>query len=1090
MFPSDWTSGLSVPTLSLIDDDNNVVARRYLPTASRPLEAIRKGLAEIYEEVGEKVTVKAAGTTGSGRYLTGYFIGADEIHNEITAQATAAIAWDPKVDTIFEIGGQDSKYIRIDNGVVTDFEMNKVCAAGTGSFLQEQAEKLGINIIDEFQELALASETPSRLGDRCTVFIEADLNTGQQRGARKDDLVAGLAYSIVLNYIRKVVGTRRIGERIFFQGGVTNNAAVVAAFQEVTGKNIIIPPHFDVTGAIGAAMLAREKSVEKGLTDSAFKGFEACQVPYSMDKFTCEDCANQCEVRTVTIEGEDRILYIGDRCDKYGKHERGRRPNIPNLFTERRRILMSGYDEQAARIRDERISIGLPRQLMAYWQQFPFWRTFFEELGFRLVLSRKTDRKLVTEALSMITAETCFPVESLFGHVQDLFDQDVDRIFLPFVVDMQADDNNPTVNYNCPWIQSYPYMIKAALKDKPEQLGKLMIPTLHFRYFERALVPDLSAYMKAEFDIPEKKTRAALALADDAQRSFESALHDRGTEILEHLDPERRTAVILGRPYNAGDPLINLELVEKLIKKNVFPIPLDYLPLEREDIFDDYYMMYWPNGRKILAGARLVAADPRLDAVYIGNFRCGPDSFLQHYVGREMGRKPFLFLEVDEHSADAGMITRIEAFLDSRGGARTSPPTKRSGRKVMGENAVLEERRLWIPFMNEASSVLAAASRRCGVDAWPLPMQDNEDIELGRQYLTGKECFPMIATTGSFLKKLREDGVDPSKTAFFMPDHAGPCRFGQYNKMQKIIFDRLGYGDAEIAAPTNEDSYAGLSAGQGNKFRLAVLRGFYGVDLLKKFRQEAQPYEANPGDVRRVYETGLAMIVEETEHRPKDMPEILRQIGEMFRAIPMIVGPRKPVVLIVGEIFMRDNPFCSGGVVDTLESLGAETLMTPFTEWLTYSSARWERDSRWKGDRVGLIRARMQKLLTRTFLHPIEKSVEDLLTLEREVSIESMLAHCGPYIHRDYDGDPALALGTAAALAETGIAGVVNILPFTCMPGTLISAVAPAFRKDHGSIPWLNVDYDGQDKGSMNTRLQAFVHQVREYAESNNRRPE
>ncbi|MCD4709412.1 MAG: acyl-CoA dehydratase activase, partial [Bacteroidales bacterium] len=248
--PYEVYLGLDVGSLStnvvLIDEQNRVIARRYQSTASKPLEAIRLGMSEIFEEVGNRVVVKGAATTGSGRYLTGDFVGADLIRNEITSQATAAIAFDPEVDTIFEIGGQDSKYISIDNGVVVDFEMNKVCAAGTGSFLEEQAEKLDINIIEEFGEMALGAKKPAGLGDRCTVFMESDLNAFQQKGVEKENLVGGLAYSIVYNYIQKVVRKKRIGNHILFQGGVTNNRAVVAAFEKVTGKKIHIPPHFDV----------------------------------------------------------------------------------------------------------------------------------------------------------------------------------------------------------------------------------------------------------------------------------------------------------------------------------------------------------------------------------------------------------------------------------------------------------------------------------------------------------------------------------------------------------------------------------------------------------------------------------------------------------------------------------------------------------------------------------------------------------------------------------------------------------------------------------------------------------------------------
>ncbi|MFA5815575.1 MAG: acyl-CoA dehydratase activase, partial [Bacteroidales bacterium] len=315
--------GLDVGSLStnlvLINTNNEVVARRYLPTASQPIEAIRKGLREIAEEVGDRIIIKAAGTTGSGRYLTGDFIGADSIQNEITAQATATIFYDPEVDTIFEIGGQDSKYIRIENGVIVDFEMNKVCAAGTGSFLEEQAERLDINIIKEFEKLAFESAAPSKLGERCTVFMESDLNSYQQKGEEKENLIAGLAYSTVLNYLNRVVGDKSVGNRIYYQGGVTNNKAVISAFEQVTGKEIHIPPHFDITGAIGAAMLARDSMAPGQLT--RFKGFHVSDVAYATDTFVCKHCANHCEIHEVRIEGE-RPLFFGGICDRYDAEER------------------------------------------------------------------------------------------------------------------------------------------------------------------------------------------------------------------------------------------------------------------------------------------------------------------------------------------------------------------------------------------------------------------------------------------------------------------------------------------------------------------------------------------------------------------------------------------------------------------------------------------------------------------------------------------------------------------------------------------------------------------------------------------------
>ncbi len=428
--PYEVYLGLDIGSLStnvvLIDRENRVVARRYLPTASKPLEAIRRGMSEIYEEIGSRVVVKGAGTTGSGRYLTGDFVGADLIRNEITAQATAAIVFDPEVDTIFEIGGQDSKYISIDNGVVVDFEMNKVCAAGTGSFLEEQAEKLDINIIEEFGEMALSACNPAGLGDRCTVFMESDLNAFQQKGVEKENLVGGLAYSIVHNYIQKVVRKKRVGNHILFQGGVTNNRAVVAAFQKVTGKKIHIPPHFDVTGAIGAAMLARDHIIENKL-ETRFKGFDISKIPYKVDKFTCKACSNQCEIRRVRIEGEKKPLYFGGRCEKWEMDDRkGKGQGIPNYFEERLGMLTDGFEPGAD---PGKQTIGIPRGLMVFYQQFPYWSTFFKELGFNVVVSDETDNQTVKKALNMIVAETCFPVEVMHGHIYEMLEEKVDYIF-------------------------------------------------------------------------------------------------------------------------------------------------------------------------------------------------------------------------------------------------------------------------------------------------------------------------------------------------------------------------------------------------------------------------------------------------------------------------------------------------------------------------------------------------------------------------------------------------------------------------------------------------------------------------------------
>lgn len=1076
----DVSLGVDVGSLStnvvLIDEKNRVVARRYLPTASKPINAVQIGLEEIFNEIGDRVNVCSAGTTGSGRYLTGDFIGADTIQNEITAQATAAIAHDPTVDTIFEIGGQDSKYISIENGVVVDFEMNKVCAAGTGSFLEEQAEKLNINIKEEFGEIALDAPKPVRLGDRCTVFMESDLNSYQQKGANKENLIGGLAYSIVQNYLNRVVGDKPVGNKIFFQGGVTNNKSVVSAFEKVTGKAITIPPHFDVTGAIGVAMLARNSM---GAKQTKFKGFNIRNKPFKVDSFTCKECANNCDIQRVKVEGENKALFYGGRCEKYEVEERKNKvSDIPNYFEERINFLLDTYQEKRE---EKKTTIGIPRALMVFYQQFPFWNTFFADLGFQVVLSDISDKNIVKNSLELMVTETCMPVELMHGHVANLIDKDVDFIFTPFIVNAKANHDNPTNNCNCPWIQTSPFMLKSAFKDE-SILNKLLIPTLHFRYFERAFNKELPNFMLDKFGIPKSQSLKAIQKADKVQIKFESRLIERGKEILSNLPKDKTPLVVFGRPYNTGDPFLNLRLVEKLISLNTIPIPVDYLPLDQEDIFEDYPMMYWPNGQKIIAASKIVQKNKQLFGVYLSNFRCGPDSFLTHYVREEMKGKPYLHLEIDEHSADAGMITRLEAFLDSLNGYKKSILNKEiTIVHSNGKKNQFKGRTLYYPYARDTVHALAASSRYCGIDAHVLPMPNEEDLEIARKLTNGHECFPLICTLGSFVKKIQEPGIDPKKISFFMPDHNGPCRFGDYNKLQRIVFDRLGFKDVHILTPKNDDSYAEVAPGKSGKFRLNSWKGIVALDLLKKMLQETRPYEFNKGAANGMYHFWMNKVLESIEQGSKGLPNVLEKAGKAFSTMPKRNGQRKPVIAVVGETFMRDNPFCSGFVIDKLEDLGAETIMAPFGEWLIYSTYRYRRDSLWKGDIKGVYKSKIQKIAQHYLQNQLHRKVKDFVEMEREVELEEMIKRSAPYIHKDYDGDPIATIGIASNLVDTKISGIAHIIPFTCMPGTLVSCVSGDFRKDHNNIPWETIAYDGQDDSAITTRLQAFMYQAAEY---------
>jgi len=654
----------------LIDADNRLLSRRYLMTAGRPLEAVREGLRLVAGEVGDKVAVLGAGATGSGRHLTGDFVGADVVRNEITAQSRAAVATDPLVDTIIEIGGQDSKFIRLHNGAVTDFAMNNACAAGTGSFLQEQADRLEISIERDFGRLAFSSDCPAALGERCTVFMESDLVHHQQQGAKVADLTAGLAYSIAENYLNRVVNGRPLGARVFFQGGVASNASVVSAFATQTRRDITVPPNHDVTGAIGVAILAREemgRRPDPARRATRFRGFDLSQRHYESSVFECRACPNICEVHKVSIEGEPPFFY-GARCDKFEEAGRGVSTawrDIPDLFAERARALLSGWTDPGPRPGNgapKRIRVGIPRNL-SFFDFFPFWKGFLDALGCDIVLSAPTNPETVRSTQERAVAESCFPVKLAFGHLAELVARDVDVVLLPAILTREDAAEGQPHNYYCPLVPAAPHMLVANL-SRERGTPRLVTQALHLAN-PRAARTELRALARQVAGAPANAADDAAAAGWSALRTFSDSLVARGRDVIDGIGAGAPAVVVVGRPYTCNDPGANLDLPYKLRRLGVLPVPMDFLALDDVRVPAPHDDMYWRSGQDILRAAAIVRDDPRLQAVYLTNFNCGPDAFLISFFRRTLGSKPFLELEVDDHTADAGMITRCEAFFDS-----------------------------------------------------------------------------------------------------------------------------------------------------------------------------------------------------------------------------------------------------------------------------------------------------------------------------------------------------------------------------------------------------------------------------------------
>ena len=663
--------------LVVTDDEMNVIKEIYTRTEARPVEVVDRGLQEIERELGDRIRIRGVGTTGSGRELIGELIGADTINDEITAHKTGASfigrkLIDHDVDTIFEIGGQDSKFISIQDGVVVDFAMNDACAAGTGSFLEEQAERLNVSIKDEFSRLALSSTGPIRLGERCTVFIEKDVIPYLQKGAKKEDLIGGLANSIAINYLNRVVRDRRIGDVIFFQGGTAYNDSVAAAFATILGKQVIVPPYNGVVGAIGMAMLAAGKIRGTGQL-TGFRGFSIGKVKHTIRDFTCKGCSNYCEIQEFDIEGEK--TYWGDKCsERFRKKPKAdRSPAIPDLIRLRNDAFFEGYDPGA----EGSPRVGIPRA-MSTWDRLPFWNRFFTELGCSVTVSEPTTRETINRGLEATVAEPCFPIHVAHGHADNLLKDGIDLLFVPNVINMET-DTDEFESFVCPWGQTLPFVI--AHSGLRERIGdRLLAPNLHFRGGYNVVKRELRPVWET-LGVPRRQGERALRSAYESQHTFEKKITAEGEKAIRTLRERNEPGIVLlGRPYNIHDNGMNMNIPTKLRNYyGVNVIPIDCIPLHGTDIRQFNSNMYWNYGRIILQACTIVGKHPNLHIIYITNFKCGPDSYIKHYIRKASG-KPFLSLTIDGHSNDAGIMTRCEAYLDSKGFLR-----RWSGRVSTGE---------------------------------------------------------------------------------------------------------------------------------------------------------------------------------------------------------------------------------------------------------------------------------------------------------------------------------------------------------------------------------------------------------------------
>ena len=1073
--PVEAYLGVDVGSVStnvvLMDADGGVIQGIYLPTRGQPVAVLQEALERVSSSHGQRLKVLGVGTTGSGRHLAARVLGADVVHNEITAQTVSSARYLSDVDTIFEIGGQDSKFVSVRDGHLADFEMNKICAAGTGSFLEEQAQRLGIEIVDQFSDLALAATRPVDLGTRCTVFMDAELVRAQQRGAAVEDLCAGLAYSVARNYLDKVVAGRHVGQRIIFQGGTASNRALVVAFSQLLGRPVEVHPYNRISGALGAALLAA-RAKEASDYKSNFLGLEACDDP-SSSSFECPRCENRCQVNRIELSG--RVVHFGDVCERFAERDRERviieRP-FPELFATRDKLLEAHITQPAAAgdrpgsRGPARPRIGLARASLNL-EYLPFWTTFLTELGFEPVVSRPTSARILARHARGVPSEVCLPIKAGAAHVRHLLASgDVERVFLPSLMECPPRHTDDLAD-TCIYTQQLADMLSWGLGDR------LISAQFVLQDEAMSLVEPLRELART-LDRSTADVALALVAAREVYNRFVEVRVALGRSALDETFD--RAVVVLGRPYNTHDAFLNLSLARHLDQIGLPAIPGDMLPLSSAPLAERWQAVPWHFSREQLRAVRLLQRDGRLFPLFVSNYGCGVDGFAFKHFEELLAGRPRLMLEFDEHRGEAGLVTRLEAFsdeIDAYIARHGQTPTPR--RMTLGTARVPRGRRIFVPHMGYVAPIHAASFQAEGLDAEVLPEPDEETVRLGEEHGSGRECHPWVILCGELIRLLRDRTIRPGDV-FLSPGAVTPCLLRQYGDAFRIMIKRLDLPPIEVWDMTSP----GLQQIMGYSGGVRLYEALLAADILFTLSRRLNPYADDPGLMDRMMERGLAQVAVAQARKESVEPVFSRIVQEMWQAPHRGRPGERPVVGVTGDLYTRIHPTGNSDLFSRLEAMGCEVWPSPYyadsVDLASYHQMA-----------ILAQRGRIRSALEDGVLLTLAKGTRYWLTRDlpqavRDLAVEPSPAEisrlAAPYVGSKTNFLVIQGVAKLVDFLQRGASGAINAAGLNCMVGTATSAAVPLIRERHDQAPVVNLTYGGSEGPAQRIWLETFVHQV------------
>ena len=1061
-------AGSTTTKLALIGQDGQLLWQFYANNQGNPIRTAQFALGQLQRLLPESVHITRACSTGYGEALMQAAFHLDEGVVETIAHCTAASFFDPEVDCVLDIGGQDMKCIKLKDGTVDSILLNEACSSGCGSFLENFAVSMGYTA-ESFAKEALFAPSPVDLGTRCTVFMNSNVKQAQKEGASVPDISAGLAYSVIKNALYKVIklaSAQDLGKHIVVQGGTFHNQAVLRAFEKISGVEATCPDISGLMGAFGAALVARSRSTGSPSTMLSLE--EIQHLSYTTRSLRCGGCSNNCMLTVNTFSG-GRKHISGNRCEK-GAGKVGTGEKAPNMVLYKRSRI---FDIPSLEEKDApRGTIGIPRVLNIY-ENYPFWATFFRELGFRVVLSPFSTRSIYQLGMESIPSESeCYPAKLSHGHVQWLIDQGIKTIFHPCVFYEHQETKGAQNHYNCPIVVSYAENLKNNVEAISDGSVHYIRPFIAFTS-EHTAADRLVKTAAEEWNIPEGEVRKAVSVAWKAQQQAKEDIRAEGTRLLEQMQREGKRGIVLaGRPYHI-DPEINHGIPELIASYGLYVFTEDSLPYDQKEMLSLRVVDQWVYHSRLYKAAKFVGTRDDLELIQLNSFGCGLDAVTTDQVSEilEKNNKLYTLLKIDEVSNLGAVRIRIRSLLaamDMRREKHISatpndqPYTRPEFTKKMRRAGYT----LLAPQMSPIHfALLEPVFRSHGYNMVLLDNDSREAIDTGLKFVNNDVCFPSITVVGQIMQAVLSGKYDTDKLAVMMTQTGGCCRASNY-----VAFIRRALEKASLShIPVISLNFNGMEKNEGFQIKPSLLmdaaQAVVCGDLLMRCLYRVRPYELTPGSANALHQKWQDICIETLtrKHTLGDYAKLCAGIVAAFDAFPIDEALRKPRVGVVGEILVKYMPLANNHLVELLEREGAEAVVPDLMDFLNYSLYNSTYKAEFLGtSKSGKTFSEAGISLIQRIRKPALKALKASRRFEPPMPIEAIAQQTKPFlsIGNQY-GEGWFLAGEMIELLKSGVPNIVCIQPFACLPNHVVGkGVIKALKKQYPQANIAAVDYD------------------------------